>query len=113
IETGDRSAAVVYKNIAVDHGLPFRSLPPRLNFAHPRLAEWYATATYTTEDGRVFEGTPVLYNATVPTAAPDPEAGRAFLEFLLARPALLRANGLVVGDAHPIANGPVPEAILP
>lgn len=113
VETGDRAGAIVYRNMAVDHGLPYQSLPAALNFSDPSLAGHYASVTYTTEEGTTVEGTPVLYNITVPTAAPNPDAGRSFVEFLLARPALLRANGLVVTDALPQTHGDVPAEVLP
>jgi len=112
VETGDRAAAVAYKNMAVGHGLPYRSLPPALNFADPTEAETYASATYTTENGTTIEGTPVLYNATVPTDADRPEAGRAFVRFVLENPGLLRENGLVVTDGFPRPHGDVPQGVL-
>ena len=113
VETGDRAAAVVYRNMAVDHDLPYQSLPAALNFSDPALADHYASVTYTTEQGTTLDGTPVLYNVTVPRAAPNPAAGRSFVEFLLSRPALLRENGLVVTDAFPRRHGDVPAEVMP
>jgi molybdate/tungstate transport system substrate-binding protein len=113
VETGNRAAAVVYKNMAVDHGLPYVELPNSLNFSDPTLADHYAQATYTTDDGTTVQGSPILYNVTVPTTATHPEAGRAFVEFLLGNPDLLRENGLVVDDRFPRPNGEVPGAVLP
>lgn len=113
VETGDRAAAVAYKNMAVDHGLPYVSLPPELDFSDPTFADHYAQATYTTSGGTRVDGTPVLYNMTVPTDAQNPEAGRRFVRYLLDHPDLLRENGLVVTDAFPRPHGPVPEEILP
>ena len=112
VETGDRAAAVAYENMAVDHDLPFRRLPPELNFADPTRADHYASATYTTDAGKTIEGTPILYNVTVPESAERPAAGRAFVAFLLANPSLLRENGLVVTDAFPRPHGAVPEGVL-
>ncbi|MGM0372162.1 MAG: extracellular solute-binding protein [Halobacteriota archaeon] len=113
IEAQERAAAIVYKNMAVDHDLPYVELPSKLDFSNPEHAEYYAQATYTTEDGTTVEGAPVLYNATVPSTAPNPEAGRAFLRFLLSNPEMLTENGLVVTDAFPRPHGPVPEEVLP
>ncbi|MEF8820901.1 MAG: extracellular solute-binding protein, partial [Halovenus sp.] len=113
IETGDRAGAVCYRNMAVDHGLPFVSLPDELNFSNPEYADRYAQATYTTDEGTTIEGTPVLYNATVLTSADEPENGRQFLRYLLQNRALLRENGLVVDDRFPRTNGDVPEGVLP
>ncbi len=113
IETGNRAAALIYRNMAVDHDLPFVELPEKLDFSNPEYAASYARATYTTEDGTMVEGTPIRYNITVPTTARHSEAGRAFLAFLLSNPDMLRENGLVVTDAFPQANGPVPAEVLP
>lgn len=113
IEKGNRAAALVYKNMAVDHDLPFVTLPDELDFSNPAYADTYAQATYTTQDGTTVHGTTIRYNLTVPTNAQHPEAGRAFVEFLLANPSMLTDNGLVVTDAFPRTRGDVPEEVLP
>lgn len=113
VETGDRAAAVAYRNMAVAHDMPFVSLPRHLNFADPALADYYASATYTTADGTTIHGSPVEYAATVPTVARNPEAGRRFLGFLLANPSLLTEGGLVVPDSLPRIRGSVPSGVVP
>lgn len=113
VETGERSAAVAYANMAVAHDMPYISLPDRLNFAEPALADHYATATYTTDEGTTVAGTPVQYAATVMESADNVEAGTEFLAFVLDNPSLLREGGLVVPDTFPRPNGPVPEEVLP
>jgi molybdate/tungstate transport system substrate-binding protein len=113
IETGDRAAAVCYRNMAVDHGLPFVGLPDELNFSNPEYGDHYARATYTTDEGETVEGTPVLYNATVLTDADHPESGRRFLRYLLQNRDVLGDNGLIVDDRFPRTNGDVPEEVLP
>ncbi|NUB91924.1 extracellular solute-binding protein [Haloterrigena sp. SYSU A558-1] len=113
VEAGSRACAVVYRNMAVDHELPFRELPDAYNFGDPAHAETYATATYTTDEGYAARGRPAVYNATVRDDADNPDAGREFVSFLLEEPALLTDCGLRVGDALPRANGNVPEAIGP
>ena len=111
LETGDRAVAVVYRNMASDHGLPFRALPDRLNFGSPSHADHYATASYTTSDGYTAEGSPMLYAATVLKDAPEPAAGRRFVGFLLDRPELLRQHGVGVPEALPRFHGDPPEAV--
>ncbi|MEF8776580.1 MAG: extracellular solute-binding protein [Haloarculaceae archaeon] len=113
VETGDRAAAIAYKNMAVERDLPYLSLPAELDFSDPRQSDRYARASYTTADGRTIHGSPILYAATVPDDARHPEAGRAFLKFLLDRPELLRERGLVVSDGFPRPNGDVPAEVLP
>jgi len=112
VEGGSRAGAVVYGNMAVDHDLPFYEFPPAYNFADPALADHYATATYTTEDGYTVEGRPILYNATVLDRARAPDAGRDLVAFLADSPDVLAGAGLSVPDALPRGTGPVPEGVL-
>jgi len=112
VESGERAAAVAYRNMAHDWDVPSVELPPELNFADPGLADHYATATYTTEDGTSLSGRPIRYNATVPENAENPEAGRQFVRLLAERPALLRESGLVVPDGVPSDHGDLPDGVL-
>ncbi|WP_137290079.1 extracellular solute-binding protein [Natronorubrum halophilum] len=111
VEAGNRACAVAYRNMALDHDIPFLALPDAYNFGNPTYADEYATASYTTEAGYSTEGTPAVYNTTVRTAADNADAGRAFVDFLLERPSLLEDRGLRVDDPFPREHGPVPEAI--
>lgn len=111
VETGDRAVAISYRNMAVDRGLAFHELPDRINLSDPAAAEFYATATYTTEDGYTARGSPVSYNATVLDDADNPEAGREFVLYLLDNPTSLETNGLTVPDRLPLAAGATPEMI--
>jgi len=111
IESGDRAAAVVYHNMAVEHDLPFIGFPPAYSFGTPAAAERYATATYTTDDGYTARGRPVIYNATVHADATNPTAGRQLVQFLLDNPDRLTDTGLSVGSQLPRAHGSPPEGL--
>lgn len=112
IETGSSAAAVVYRNMAVDHDVPFVEFPPAYNFAEPSLAEHYATVSYTTdEEGYTAVGRPILYNATVYEDADAPEAARELVGFLTDNPGLLTDAGLTVAGPLPVAHGMTPEGI--
>jgi molybdate/tungstate transport system substrate-binding protein len=113
VEAGSRPAAYCYRNMAADHDLPFVELPPALNFADPEHATHYATATYTTDQGRTIEGRPILYAATVPETASNPNGARQFVRFLLENPDLLDQSGLTVPDGLPRARGRLPERLRP
>ena len=65
VETGSVDAAVAYRNMAVDHGVSFRPLPPRVNLAVPRLADHYATQSYELPSGQVVRGKPITYGAAL------------------------------------------------
>jgi molybdate/tungstate transport system substrate-binding protein len=111
VETGSRVGAVVYRNMAIDHDLPFVEFPDAYNFADPERRAAYAEATYTFEDGETIEGRPILYNLTVPDDADNREAGYRLVQYILDNPSLLDEAGLSVGEAFPRASGELPEAI--
>lgn len=111
VETGSRAAAVVYGNMAADHGMPFYEFPAAYSFADPGLSDHYATVEYTTDDGYTAEGRPVLYNATVRDGADEPEAGERLVQFLIDNPDILEEAGLTVGATLPRANGDVPSTV--
>ena len=111
IETGSTATAVVYRNMAVDHDIPFREFPSAYNFADPSLASHYGTVSYTTDDGYTADGRPILYNATVHSESSAPESGRELVQFLADRPELLSEAGLTVSEPLPAAHGSTPEGI--
>ena len=112
VESGSRAAAVVYRNMAVDHDVPFVEFPDAYNFADPDLAAHYATVEYTTdEEGYTAEGRPVVYNATVLDDADDPEAGYRLVQFLADESDPLLEAGLTVGDRLPRVEGTIPEGL--
>lgn len=111
VESGARAASIVYRNMAVDHEMPFSEFPVEYNFAAPELADHYATAEYRTDEGYTAVGRPILYNATVNDGADEPDAGLQLVQFLIDNPRLLERAGLTVGEALPRPAGDVPEEI--
>jgi tungstate/molybdate binding protein len=111
VESGSRAAAIAYKNMAIEHDLPFVAFPPAYNFGRLAFADHYATVEYTTDDGYTATGRPVIYNATVHQDASNPAAGRQLVQFLIDNPTLLTDTGLTVGPQLPRPHGTPPEAI--
>ena len=111
VESGSRVGAVVYRNMAIDHDLPFSEFPDAYNFANTDLADHYATVEFTTDEGYTAEGRPVLYNVTVNDEASEPNAGHRLVQFLIDNPDLLADAGLTVGERLPRPFGDVPEEI--
>ncbi len=111
VETGNRAAAVVYRNMAVDHGLPFEEFPDAYDFSNPEYADQYATVSYTTDEGYTAVGRPVVYSATVVVGADNPDAGREFVGFLSGSRDLLVENGLTAAG-FPNAHGSLPEGVV-
>lgn len=109
VRSGNRAAAVAYRNMAVDHGIPFHELPDDVNFSDPDRADEYAEVSYTTDEGYVAHGTPVLYNLSVTETARDQEAGYEFVNYLLENRDILAEMGLMVPDVE--FHGDVPEEV--
>lgn len=111
VTSGNRAAAIAYRNMAVDHDVPFLAFPDRYNFANHEYAGHYASVTYTTDDGYAIEGSPIVYNATVLEAADEPDAGQEFVQFLGRSTTLLEEAGLEP-DGHPSPHGSVPAEVI-
>ena len=110
VEAGNRAAAVSYRNMAVDHGLPFVEFPDAYNFANPSYVDQYASASYTTDEGYTATGNPIVYNATVVDRADNSAAGLEFVQFLADADDLLAENGLTV-DGFPNSHGAIPDEL--
>lgn len=113
VETGERVAALCYRNMAIERDLPVFELPPDLNFADPTRTEQYARASYTLPDGTVVRGSPVVYAATVLSEAAASDTGHEFVRFLLDSPDLLGEYGLTVPESVPATSGGVPPEVVP
>ncbi|WP_136718271.1 extracellular solute-binding protein [Halorientalis salina] len=108
-ETGGLDAAVVYRNMAVERDYPYVELPAAVNLSAPSLADRYATATVTLDDGTTVTGSPIAYGATLRT---DRSAARSVFETLVASTDdYLTDHGFVLRDAHPTYHGNVPDRI--
>ena len=112
VESGARAAAIVYRNMAVDHEMPFFEFPDAYNFANPQLADHYAQVQYTTDEGYTAIGRPIRYNATVNVAADHPDAGYQLVQFLINHADILVDAGLTVVDSLPIGFGELPAEIV-
>lgn len=113
VQRGRYEAAVCYENMAAGRDLPSVDLPAALDFSDPAHADTYAEASYDPPDGPPIPGRPVVYAASVPTAADHPAEGRRFVNFLCERPDLLREWGLSVPARLPAGHGAVPDGVLP
>lgn len=106
-ETGSVDAAMVYRNMAVERGYPFRSLPPAVNLGDPARADHYATVAYELPDGTVARGSPIEYAARRRSA--DAATVQVF-ETLLAG-SWLRDHGFRLRDQYPRMEGDVPDDV--
>lgn len=95
LEGGGIDAAFVYRNMAVERGLPAASLPDRIDFSEPDYAEEYASVSYELDHATV-HGTPIRYAAT----ATSPR-GEGWTEDLVTARGTLEENGFVVPPDYP------------
>ncbi|MFC4450363.1 extracellular solute-binding protein [Halorussus aquaticus] len=95
LEAGGLDAAFAYRNMAVEHDLPFLALPDGIDFSNPRLADEYASASVSLDD-RTVSGSPIRYAAHART-----DRGRRWVRTLTSARETLRNAGFVVPDGYP------------
>lgn len=114
VEAGELDYSWSYLSIAQTAGLRYVKLPPEVDLSDPKLAEWYAQARVwtpgprrTAGDSVEFRGEPIVYALTIPTAAPHPQAARAFVRFIFSPEgqAILGKNGFMLLE-KPDLGGP-------
>jgi molybdate/tungstate transport system substrate-binding protein len=65
-ETGAIDAAFTYRNMAVERGYDYHSLPAPIDLSDPAYTdEWYATVSYTLPSGQEIGGEAISYGSTV------------------------------------------------
>ncbi|HUW97945.1 MAG TPA: extracellular solute-binding protein [Acidiferrobacter sp.] len=86
LEAGQIAASSGYLSAVRSVHLPYIKLPSRINLSDPRFAHsWYAHAHITLATAglrRVLRPQPLVFYATVPTNAPHPRLGLAFIRFM-------------------------------
>jgi molybdate/tungstate transport system substrate-binding protein len=95
LEAGGIDAAFCYRNMAEAHGLPYRELPPEIDFSDPALADHYATASVEV-NGEEIRGAPIEYGAAALT-----DAGEPWVESLISNRERLELNGFTVPSGFP------------
>ena len=116
VQAGELDYAWSYRSLASTAGLRWVTLPPEIDLSDPARAEGYSAARIRLPGPRLgaadsveFRGEPILYAVTIPTAAPHPELGRAFVQFVLSDSgqSILRQAGFTV-LSRPILTGEAP-----
>ena len=114
LTTNELYATIAYGLSLGERGIPFVTLPAAVSLSDPTHAAGYARASFVTSDGFTLRGGLVQYTATVLADAPNPEAGAAFVAYVLSEEvqALLRQRGLVATAPTVLgAEGDVPPAV--
>ena len=115
LQAGELDYIVDYESLARANRLRFVRLPLEIDLGDPARSREYARASVRVArrtDTTTYVGSPIVYAASVPRAAPHPGAGARFLAYLLspAGQAVLRAHAVdalgrpeLVGDSVPPA----------
>lgn len=115
LQAGEVDYIVDYESLARANRLRFIRLPPEIDLGDPARVRQYARASVRVArrtDTTTYAGSPIVYAASIPRAAPHPGAGVRFLAYLLspAGRAVLRAHAVdalgtpeLVGDSVPPA----------
>lgn len=116
LQAGELDYAWSYRSIAETVGLRYVSLPPEMDLSDPTRARWYARTVVripgekrTGADSVEFPGEPIVYGLTIPRAANNPAAARAFVRLLFSAEGqtILRRNGYTLLE-RPLLGGPEP-----
>jgi len=91
----------IYRSVAVQHDLPFLSLPDSINLKSSALTNWYTNATVEINGKHPgskipIAGEPMIYGLTIPKNASNRELALRFVEFLLTENkgmAVMKKNG--------------------
>ena len=114
VQAGELDYGWSYASIAKTVGLRYVKLPPEVDLSDPNRADWYRQAKVrlpganrVTGDSVEFQGEPIVYGLTIPSAAPHPRTAEAFVQFIFSPEgqAILKANGFIV-LAKPLLGGP-------
>jgi molybdate/tungstate transport system substrate-binding protein len=114
VQAGELDYSWSYASIARTARLPFVQLPPEIDLSDPNRADWYRQAKVrlpganrAAGDSVEFQGEPIVYGLTIPTAAPHPRTAIAFVRFVFSPEgqAILKANGFTVLP-KPLLGGP-------
>lgn len=116
LQAGELDAGFFYTIEAVEAALPYLTLPASINQGDPGQTSRYASVSYTSKKGQVFQGSPILYTVTVPRTVKNERGAESFVQYLLSGEgrALLAREGLL--STPPAVDGDktaVPATIKP
>lgn len=95
--TGQVNAGVFYLSEVKDLGIPYITLPAKVNLGSPKDAKLYATQHFKTSTGQTVTGAPIVYTITIPSTVKNEAGAEAFVRFVLSRRvrAISAAHGLL------------------
>jgi molybdate/tungstate transport system substrate-binding protein len=88
LETGTLDYIFLYKSVAIQHKLPFLSLPDSINLSAPELQDFYKTVSVDVAGNKPGDkitqfGEAMVYGLTIPNSSENPENAKAFVKFIV------------------------------
>ncbi len=89
LDAGGIDYAFEYKSVARDHGLHWIDLPPEIDLSDPHFQDNYKKVRVNLgyqrfeSIGNIRVGEPIVYAATIPNCAENPEQAEHFLDFMI------------------------------
>jgi molybdate/tungstate transport system substrate-binding protein len=95
--TGQVNAGIFYLSEVRDLGIPYITLPARVNLGSTKYTKLYATQHFTTSSGQSVTGAPIEYTVTIPSTVKNEAGAEEFVRFILSARirAIAAAHGLL------------------
>lgn len=113
LQSGQIDYLGIYRSDALQNRFRYLRLPAAVNLSDASLAARYGTVSVTTAKGAL-TGKPIIYALTVPSNAPNPSLGRAFVRFVLGREGraiMARSGFAVLRPAYASQTGKLPAGL--
>ncbi len=86
LETGEIDGAFEYSSVALQHNLPFVSLPDKINLGNPAYDKYYSRAKVILKGkGQTVSGKSIVYGITILKKSQNKKAAKKFVEYLLSK----------------------------
>jgi len=108
LDTGQIDAIAAYKHEAVSRGLPYISLPPKINLGDSDNSNFYNQASYNLHSNQTIIGNPIYFSYTIPSTVRNTDGAIALANYLisiqgrivLSQVGLNPVKAVVVGDSN-------------
>jgi molybdate/tungstate transport system substrate-binding protein len=108
LDTGQIDAIAAYKHEAVSKGLPYITLPPKINLGDSNNSNFYNQASYNLHSNQTIIGNPIYFSYTIPSTVRNTDGAIALANYLisiqgkivLSQVGLNPVKAVVVGDSN-------------
>src|SRR6476660_2361992 len=108
LDTGQIDAIAAYKHEAVSKGLPYITLPLKINLGDSNNSNFYNQASYNLHSNQTIIGNPIYFSYTIPSTVRNTDGAIALANYLisiqgkivLSQVGLNPVKAVVVGDSN-------------